>query len=310
MRQIIDILGIDTQAKPWIEWFLSTLGGLIAIYSILVISRTILGANALPIVASMGASAVLLFAVPHGQLSQPWAVFGGHLIAALVGVACSQWLGVSFLSAAVAVGISIGFMHMLHCIHPPGGATALFAVMGGPAVQALGFQYVLTPVMLNSMIILLVAFLFNYPFPHRRYPAKLAPVPETDAPSSQQISHEDMVYALSEMDTFIDVTEQDLIRIYDIATRRKENPETIHSTDIQPGLYYSNGKEGRSWQVRQVVEIQETTNDDCCVVIFRVVAGTNKNLPGKASLHEFTRWSRFQVVMKEGRWLRKNALSS
>ena len=62
-------------------------------------------------------------------------------------------------------------MHYLRCIHPPGGATALGAVLGGDAVHQFGYQSVITPVMLNAITILLVALLFNAPFAWRRYPA-------------------------------------------------------------------------------------------------------------------------------------------
>ena len=90
------------------------------------------------------------------------------------------------LAAACAVGAAIGAMHYLPCIHPPGGATALGAVLGGDAVHQLGFQFVVMPVMLNAVTILVVALLFNAPFPRRRYPAAWSPsfqakMPQADA---------------------------------------------------------------------------------------------------------------------------------
>ncbi len=158
-----------------LEKWLSAAGGLIALGAVLVISEAQLGlSSAAGLVASMGASAVLLFAVPHGPLSQPWPLFGGHLVSAFIGVVCAQVISQPIPAAALAVGIAIGAMHYLRCIHPPGGATALSAVTGGEAVHQLGFQYVLTPVMLNVMTILLVALLFNAPFSWRRYPAAWA----------------------------------------------------------------------------------------------------------------------------------------
>jgi len=151
------------------------LGGLVALVAVLEISQVQLGLDgAATLVASMGASAVLLFAVPHGPLSQPWPVFGGHLVSALVGVSCAQMIDQPVLAAAMAVGLAIGAMHYLRCIHPPGGATALSAVVGGDAVHQLGFQFVLTPVMLNVITMLLVALLFNAPFAWRRYPVAWA----------------------------------------------------------------------------------------------------------------------------------------
>ena len=153
----------------------------------MLISQAQLGASAsVGLVASMGASAVLLFAVPHGPLSQPWAVLGGHLVSAVVGVACTKVIAQPMLAAPVAVGLAIGTMHYLRCIHPPGGATALSAVVGGETVHQLGFHYVLTPVLLNATIILLVALLFNYPFPWRRYPLALAQRPAAAVPASAE----------------------------------------------------------------------------------------------------------------------------
>ena len=84
------------------------------------------------IVPSMGASAVLLFAVPHSALGQLWNVIGGHLISAAIGVACYQWLPSNGIAAGASVGLAIGAMYYTRCIHPPGGATALAAVIGGP----------------------------------------------------------------------------------------------------------------------------------------------------------------------------------
>jgi CBS domain-containing membrane protein len=167
--------GIGADASGHLEKWVSAAGGLAGLTGVMLISQAHLGAaESVGLVASMGASAVLLFAVPHGPLSQPWAVFGGHLVSAAVGVACTKLVEDPSLAGPLAVGLAIGAMHYLRCIHPPGGATALSAVVGGEAVHRLGFQYVLTPVLLNALVILLVALAFNYPFPWRRYPTALA----------------------------------------------------------------------------------------------------------------------------------------
>jgi CBS-domain-containing membrane protein len=167
--------GVGLTRTGHLEKWLSTAGGLVALVAVLLISRSLLSLDsAAALVGSMGASAVLLFAVPHGSLSQPWPVFGGHLVSALIGVACAKMLSEPVLAGSVAVGVAIGAMHYLRCIHPPGGATALSAVVGGDAVHQLGFQFVLTPVLLNVVTILLIALLFNAPFRWRRYPMALA----------------------------------------------------------------------------------------------------------------------------------------
>lgn len=165
-------LGPSFKRTGHLEKWLSLSGGLAGMLGVMLISQTQLGlSESAGLVASMGASAVLLFAVPHGPLSQPWPVFGGHLVSAIVGVACAKAISNPVLAAAAAVALAIGAMAYTRSIHPPGGATALTAVSGGDAVHALGYQYVLTPVMLNAITILVVAILFNYLFPWRRYPA-------------------------------------------------------------------------------------------------------------------------------------------
>jgi len=210
------------------ERLVSIAGGFTCILLILLVSRYFFeAADATLIVASMGASAVLLFAVPHGRLSQPWPVLGGHMVSALVGVTCALLVENHILAAALAVGLAIGAMHYLRCIHPPGGATALTAVVGGTGIHELGYSFLVMPVLLNIIVILAVAVLFNYPLSWRRYPAalqKTKPAPhqkQTPDEGYPAISHSDFVYALSEIDSFIDVTEQDLVRIYELATQRK-----------------------------------------------------------------------------------------
>ena len=225
------MLGIELSPVSHRERLLSLLGGVLSVPALYLISRLYVEADALvPVVASMGASAVLLFAVPHGTLSQPWPLLGGHIVSALVGVTCAEFLGTSMPAAALAVGLAIGAMHYLRCLHPPGGATALVAVIGGPAVTSLGYQYVVTPVAINALVMFAVALAFNAPFAWRRYPAWLfehTRPPATEPPGA--IRHEDFVYALSQLDTFVDVSEDDLLQIYAIATGRHPHGEaSIH----------------------------------------------------------------------------------
>jgi len=136
-----------------------------------------------------------------------------------------------FIAAATAVGLAIAAMYYLHCIHPPGGATALVAVLGGSQVEALGYQFLLTPVLENLLVMLLVAVVLNAPFQWRRYPVTLARYGEERIPldgEEPMIAHSDLVYALSQLDSFIDVSEQDLIRIYTLAVRHTHSPVPCH----------------------------------------------------------------------------------
>lgn len=119
-------------------------------------------------VAPMGASAVLLFAAPTTPMAQPWPMLAGNLVSALVGVACARWLGVSGATAAIAAGLAIATMFQLRCLHPPGGAMAVTAVLGGGAINELGFAFVYGPVLVNTLSLLVIALLFN-DLLHRRY---------------------------------------------------------------------------------------------------------------------------------------------
>ncbi len=217
-------LGIDLNPNTHHEKIISAIGGCLGIFLVFTLSNWFLDSStAIYIIPSMGASAVLLFAAPHSPLAQPWNLFGGHIISAAVGVICAQFIPAVGVAAAVSVGLAIGAMYYFRCIHPPGGATALAAVIGGEQIQTLGFEYILAPVLLNTMTILLVALLFNYLFKWRRYPAFLASKEKKSvlpADVYAPINHADLVYALSEMDSFIDVTEEDLLKIYKLATGR------------------------------------------------------------------------------------------
>ena len=121
------------------------------------------------LVAPMGASAVLLFAVPASPLAQPWSIIGGNLVSATVGVACAGWIADPVGATALAVALAICLMFALRCVHPPSGAVALTAVLGGPAVHALGYRFVAEPIALQSVALLVAAIVCHAATGHR-YP--------------------------------------------------------------------------------------------------------------------------------------------
>jgi len=303
------ILGIELTPVSHAERIASAVGGFIAILCIFVVSQRLPGTPGAGIlVASMGASAVLLFAVPHGQLSQPWPVLGGHIVSAIIGVSCVQLVANEIVAASAAVGLAIGAMYYLKCVHPPGGATALSAVVGGDAVRALGYQYVITPVLINVLIILVIAFLYNYLFSWRRYPVYLqrSKKDRDAAPSaagSDVISHGDFVYALSEVDSFIDASEYDLLRIYELATNRSRSRH-LREDEIVLGGFYSNGEYGDEWSVRQVVDESLGDSADRDMLIYKVVAGPGRRSSDFMSRKEFASWAKYRLIRDEENWKR------
>ena len=134
-------------------------------------SRLLAQSDLVMIIGSFGASAVLIYGAIRSPLAQPRNLVGGHVISAVIGVACFQILGASiWLAAAVAVATAIAVMHLTKTLHPPGGATALIAVIGSDSIHNLGYLYALIPAGTGAMIMLLVALLVNNIPRSRHYP--------------------------------------------------------------------------------------------------------------------------------------------
>lgn len=125
------------------------------------------------LVAAVGASAVILLALPGSPLAQPWPVVGSYLVCATAGVMAAQGVANPALAAALAVGLATLGMLALRCLHPPGGAVALFAVIGGERIHAMGWEYLLTPVAANALLLVAAALVINNLLPGRHYPRLL-----------------------------------------------------------------------------------------------------------------------------------------
>ncbi len=123
------------------------------------------------LIGSFGASAVLVYGAIKSPLAQPRNLIGGHVFSGLTGVACYHLFGNTvWLAAAMAVSLAIVVMLATKTLHPPGGATALIAVIGGPKIHALGFLYAIIPAGAGAMILLIVAMVVNNLSKNRRYP--------------------------------------------------------------------------------------------------------------------------------------------
>ncbi len=125
------------------------------------------------LMASFGASVVLVFGAPTSPLAQPRNTIGGSFISAIAGVTCQLLLGnIPILAACISVSLAIFLMTITKTLHPPGGATALFAVVGNESVKSLGYTYALVPCLMGTSFIVLLGFLFSRFTGKQQYPQK------------------------------------------------------------------------------------------------------------------------------------------
>jgi CBS domain-containing membrane protein len=158
------------------------------------------------LIAPLGASAVLVFATPASPLAQPWSVVGGNTLSALVGIGCARWVAPPELAAALAVGLAIGLMLTLRCLHPPGGASALLMVMGGITNP----WFALFPVLFNSVLLAGAGIAYNNAT-RRRYPhgQQAAPAPIGGA-AAARAADADLDAVLARYNQVLDVSRDDL----------------------------------------------------------------------------------------------------
>lgn len=157
------------------------------------------------VIAPLGASAVMVFVIPASPLAQPWRVIGGNVLSSVVGIVAYRLVPNEAAAAGLAVGGAILVMSMLRCLHPPGGAAALTAVIGGDAVHAAGLSFALAPVALNSVILVALALAFHrltgHSYPHRVAPAE---------PAGPAFAPEDIDRALEDLHETFDIGREDL----------------------------------------------------------------------------------------------------
>lgn len=296
VTKLLRFIGFPHASHRANEQLISTLGGVLGILAVMAVTSGTLGAaDAVIIVPSLGASAVLIFAVPHSPLTQPWAVFGGHVISALVGVACAQLFPSMLAAAALAVGLAIGAMHLTRCIHPPGGATALAAVIGSPALHALGFGYALAPIALNAVIILVVGIAFNYVFPWRRYPISLMHYakPVAHAGAWPVFSEAQIEAAMEKLQVVLDVTPAEVGQIIEHAILEAEHSRRVGHIEV--GRSYCNDQAGPEWSIRRIIDERRSDKAELDLVVYRVTSGAQKDRVGSCTRSEFSRWAKSEV---------------
>lgn len=157
------------------------------------------------LVAPLGASAVLVFAAPASPLAQPWSVLGGNAVSAAVGVLCSLAIGDPFFAGPAAVALAISAMFLLRCLHPPGGAMALLAVL----VHARHGEFAWLPAVTGSALLIVAGVAYNT-FTGRRYPHPQVALHPSPTPSGARFSSADVDAVLARYNQVLDVSRDDL----------------------------------------------------------------------------------------------------
>lgn len=182
----------------------------------------------LPLLASMGASAFLLFVVPHSPMAQPWPMIFGQLLSALSGLACAYMISDLVWAGACAVGAALLAMQLLRSLHPPAAATALAVGMSGTHYHDQIGPFLAYAVLGNTLLLLTLAYLINNLLLRRRYPIRHSHHPhhaefqQTHQKTPLNLDENDIEWALGQMDGIIDVSKEDLIDIFELAVEHAE----------------------------------------------------------------------------------------
>lgn len=203
------------QWKPGgrLGWARGALGALIGIALAGVVTKLVAYGDAPWLVAPIGASAVLVFAVPASPLAQPWSVLGGNMISAVIGIALGHAIGAPWLAASLAVGLAIAVMTLARCLHPPGGACALFCALGAKA-SGWTFAVLLVPFLPNVLLLIFAGWVYNgltgHPWPHRPHPAPVLP----QGTWAGTYEDADLDAVLEDWDEVLDVEREDLDALF------------------------------------------------------------------------------------------------
>ncbi|MDP4033256.1 MAG: HPP family protein [Pseudorhodobacter sp.] len=176
----------------------------------------------LPLLAPLAATAFLVFAVPNSPLAQPWSVVVGNTLSALIGIAIVTLVPQPILAGGLAIGIAVAAMMLLRAMHPPGGAMALAMVLGDDSVRDAGFAFALAPIMVSSVLLVVLATLYNrttgrvYPF---RQPAERSPLGTADRAPGRRLglSAEALTAILQRLNLAANIGPEDLARLISAA---------------------------------------------------------------------------------------------
>ena len=152
-------LGGDQPAVNWLERIRSVAGAFVGLAMVLTIAKFFGELNGIDewLMASLGASALLVFALPGSPMAQPWAVIAGNTLSALIGITCASWISAPLLALPLAASLSILGMFVLRCLHPPAAAVAMIAVLG----HVMHYRYAFFPVFLDSVLLILAGAIYS-----------------------------------------------------------------------------------------------------------------------------------------------------
>jgi CBS domain-containing membrane protein len=282
------------------ERWRAVVGAGIGIVATAVISRFLAGSNpaALWLVAPLGASAVLVYAVPASPLAQPWSVIGGNTLSALIGVACASWIADPALAASVAVAGAIGTMFAARCLHPPGGAMALLAVM----THATHFNFAAFPALTNSVLLVLVGVVYNSAT-GRRYPHVQIPDHSKTDTGASRFTSADLDAVLARYNQVLDVSRDDLeniLQLTEMQVLRRQlgdvRCEEIMSRDLITAQYSSTLQE--AWQTMRRHRIKALPVVDRSMRILGIVTLTDFMRHADIEVHATMR-ERLQQLLKK-----------
>ena len=152
-------LGGDQPPVSWLERMRAVLGAFIGLMLVITTAKFLGERSGIDewLMASLGASALLVFALPGSPMAQPWAVIAGNTLSALIGVSCFHLIGEPLFALPLAAALSILGMFILRCLHPPAAAVALIAVLGHIG----SYRYAFFPVMVDSVLLILAGAAYS-----------------------------------------------------------------------------------------------------------------------------------------------------
>ena len=208
--------GQDQAKVAWPERLRAAIGALIGLFCTVALGKMLgelVGVNEW-VMASLGASALLIFVLPSSPMAQPWAVIGGNVISALIGITCNHLIDNPMLGLPIAASSAIMGMFLLRCLHPPAAAVALIAVLGHIAT----YRYAFFPVMVDSMALCVAAMVYNT-LTGKIYPTRPPKVLEGLEKEKQSRAHTEATLdaLLTEYQEVMDVDRAELIKIIQTA---------------------------------------------------------------------------------------------